>query len=105
MFTVPPIYLLIAKSPLVKDHFDTWDDASSGAAPMGQDLQLEVGRKLGKGATVVRQVWGLSETVWVLHYCPFAFPVHRSGPTLAFLSHPSSSNQDLNIGGADYLFL
>lgn len=63
MFTVPPIYLLIAKSPLVKDHFASWDDAVSGAAPMGQDLQVEVGRKLGGGTTLVRQTWGLSETV------------------------------------------
>ncbi|KAI1425494.1 acetyl-CoA synthetase-like protein [Xylaria sp. FL1777] len=70
MFTVPPIFLLIAKSPLVKDHFDTWDDAVSGAAPMGQDLQVEVGRKLGGGATLVRQVWGLSETTGAITTTP-----------------------------------
>lgn len=63
MFTVPPIYVLIAESPLVKDHFDAWDDAVSGAAPMGQDLQVEASRKLGKGASFIRQTWGLSETV------------------------------------------
>ncbi|KAI1165354.1 hypothetical protein F5B18DRAFT_611734 [Nemania serpens] len=62
MFTVPPIYVLIAESPLVKDHFDAWDDAVSGAAPMGQDLQVEASRKLGKGASFIRQTWGLSET-------------------------------------------
>ncbi|KAI0391595.1 acetyl-CoA synthetase-like protein [Xylariaceae sp. FL0594] len=62
MFTVPPIFLLIAKSPLVKDHFDTWDEAVSGAAPMGQDLQVEAGKRIGKGATKLRQTWGLSET-------------------------------------------
>ncbi|KAK5635150.1 hypothetical protein RRF57_010862 [Xylaria bambusicola] len=70
MFTVPPIFLLIAKSPLVKDHFDTWDDALSGAAPMGQDLQIEVGRKLGNGATLVRQCWGLSETTGAITATP-----------------------------------
>ncbi|KAI0454778.1 acetyl-CoA synthetase-like protein [Xylaria acuta] len=70
MFTVPPIYLLIAKSPLVKDHFNTWDDAVSGAAPMGQDLQVEVGRKLGGGATLVRQTWGLSETTGSITITP-----------------------------------
>ncbi|KAI3330416.1 acetyl-CoA synthetase-like protein [Ustulina deusta] len=87
MFTVPPIYLLIAKSPLVKDHFDTWDDASSGAAPMGQDLQLEVGRKLGKGATVVRQVWGLSETTGAITATPaelaHVVPAGSVGPLTA----------------------
>ncbi|KAI1275666.1 acetyl-CoA synthetase-like protein [Xylaria sp. FL0933] len=70
MFTVPPIFLLIAKSPLVKDHFDTWTGALSGAAPMGHDLQLETGRKLGKGATLVRQVWGLSETTGTFTVTP-----------------------------------
>ncbi|KAI0478218.1 acetyl-CoA synthetase-like protein [Xylaria cf. heliscus] len=72
MFTVPPIYLLIAKSPLVKDHFDSWDDAVSGAAPMGQDLQVEVGRKLGRGTTLVRQTWGLSETTGSITILPAA---------------------------------
>ncbi|KAI1342592.1 acetyl-CoA synthetase-like protein [Xylariaceae sp. FL0016] len=62
MFTVPPIFLLIAKSPLVKDHFDTWEEAISGAAPMGHDLQVEAARKLAKGTTALRQTWGLSET-------------------------------------------
>ncbi|KAI1129512.1 acetyl-CoA synthetase-like protein [Nemania abortiva] len=62
MFTVPPIFLLIAKSPLVKDHFDAWDDPISGAAPMGRDLQIEVSKKIGKGARLIRQTWGLSET-------------------------------------------
>ncbi|KAH8156858.1 hypothetical protein CIB48_g11388 [Xylaria polymorpha] len=70
MFTVPPIYLLIAKSPLVKDHFASWDDAVSGAAPMGQDLQVEVGRKLGGGTTLVRQTWGLSETTGSITITP-----------------------------------
>ncbi|KAI1265733.1 acetyl-CoA synthetase-like protein [Xylariaceae sp. FL1019] len=63
MFTVPPIFLLIAKSPIVKDHFDTWEDALAGAAPMGQELQVAAGKKLGKGKTALRQTFGLSETV------------------------------------------
>ncbi|KAI0966538.1 acetyl-CoA synthetase-like protein [Xylaria arbuscula] len=70
MFSVPPIYLLIAKSPLVKSHFDTWTEAIAGAAPMGPDLQLEASRKLGKGDTLVRQVWGLSETTGAITSTP-----------------------------------
>lgn len=76
MFTVPPIYLLIAKSPLVGDHFDTWDDALTGAAPMGADLQAEAGKKLGRGTTAVRQTWGLSETVCVFS-AVYLFPSLR----------------------------
>ncbi|ORY60279.1 uncharacterized protein BCR38DRAFT_477094 [Pseudomassariella vexata] len=62
MFSVPPIYLMISKSPLVTDHFDSWVDAIVGAAPMGQGLQMEVSKKLGKGGPILRQTWGLSET-------------------------------------------
>jgi acyl-CoA synthetase (AMP-forming)/AMP-acid ligase II len=61
-FTVPPIFLLMAKSPAVTDHFDNLQVAISGAAPMGRDLQEAVSRKLGKGKTFVSQTWGLSES-------------------------------------------
>ena len=61
-FTVPPIYLLIAKSPLVKDHFDALEYAIGGAAPMGKELQKEASAKLGKGKIHITQTWGLTET-------------------------------------------
>jgi len=61
-FTVPPIYLLIAKTPMVTNHFDTLEHTVSGAAPMGKELQEAVSRKLGKGKTFVSQTWGLSES-------------------------------------------
>ncbi|KAJ6499277.1 hypothetical protein C8R45DRAFT_110239 [Mycena sanguinolenta] len=58
-FSVPPIYLLCTKSPLVKDHFRSLKTAVAGAAPMGQDLQIEASKKLG---VFLGQTWGLSET-------------------------------------------
>ncbi|KAJ7901856.1 hypothetical protein B0H14DRAFT_3422540 [Mycena olivaceomarginata] len=58
-FSVPPIYLLCAKSPLVKDHFRSLKAAISGAAPLGKNLQIEVSKKLG---VFLAQTWGLSET-------------------------------------------
>lgn len=61
-FSVPPIYLLIAKSPLVTDQFDTLEVAVSGAASMGKELQIASSSKLGKGKTFISQTWGLSET-------------------------------------------
>jgi acyl-coenzyme A synthetase/AMP-(fatty) acid ligase len=61
-FTVPPIYLLIAKMPQVTDQFDTLKVAISGAAPMGKDLQYAASAKLGKGETFITQTWGLSES-------------------------------------------
>jgi len=39
-FTVPPIYLLIAKMPIVTDQFDSLEVAISGAAPLGKELQV-----------------------------------------------------------------
>lgn len=61
-FSVPPIYLLIAKSPAVKDQFDALEVAISGAAPLGKELQIAASAKLGKGKTFISQTWGLSET-------------------------------------------
>ncbi|KAH8819028.1 hypothetical protein F5884DRAFT_796 [Xylogone sp. PMI_703] len=61
-FSVPPIYLLIAKSDLVTDQFDDLTVAISGAAPLGKDLQHAASKKLGKGTVFISQTWGLSET-------------------------------------------
>jgi acyl-CoA synthetase (AMP-forming)/AMP-acid ligase II len=60
-FTVPPIYLLIAKSPLVTDQFAHLHLAISGAAPMGRDLQEAASAKFRGGKTFIMQTWGLSE--------------------------------------------
>ncbi|EHA57165.1 4-coumaryl-CoA ligase [Pyricularia oryzae 70-15] len=62
-FTAPPIYLMITKSPDVKDHFASLVRAISGAAPLGKELQHAASRKLGTGQNVfISQTWGLSET-------------------------------------------
>lgn len=61
-FTVPPIYLLIAKMPIVTDQFDSLEFAISGAAPLGKELQYAASAKLGKGKIFISQTWGLSET-------------------------------------------
>ena len=60
--SVPPIWLQIAKSPKVTDHFDSLEVACTGAAPMGLELAKEVSRKLGKGKTRMSQFWGTTET-------------------------------------------
>jgi 4-coumarate--CoA ligase len=61
-YTVPSIYLRIAKSPDVTDQFDTVETAITGAAPMDAELQQAANRRLGKGNTRISQTWGLSET-------------------------------------------
>ena len=61
-FSVPPIWLNIAKSPEVTDHFDSLKVAATGAAPMGLQLATEVSRKLGMGKTMISQFYGTSET-------------------------------------------
>ena len=67
-FTVPPIYLLVAKSPLVKDHFASLTHAVSGAAPMGKELQRLASQKLG---CHISQTWGLSETTGSVTLMPW----------------------------------
>ncbi|KAH7055966.1 4-coumarate-CoA ligase-like protein [Macrophomina phaseolina] len=69
-FTVPPIYLAIAKHPAVTDQFDTLEHAVSGAAPLGKELQLAASRKLGGGRTMIQQTWGLSETTGSITLLP-----------------------------------
>ncbi|KAH7039754.1 uncharacterized protein B0I36DRAFT_309222 [Microdochium trichocladiopsis] len=71
MFTVPPIFLLISKMPIVKNQLDSWVDAMSGAAPMGDDLQVEAAKKIGRGIHL-RQTWGLSETTGSFTTTPYA---------------------------------
>lgn len=69
-YTVPSIYLRISKSPDVKDHFKTVDAASTGAAPMDEDLQTRANSKLGQGETFIGQTWGLSETTGAVTMMP-----------------------------------
>lgn len=61
-FSVPPIWLAIAKHPGVKDHLDTVADATSGAAPLGAQTQIDAESKLAKNQGILTQVWGLTET-------------------------------------------
>lgn len=70
-FTVPPIYLLIAKSPAVTDQFDSLEVAISGAAPLGKELQHAASQKLGRGKTFISQTWGLSETTGSATIMPY----------------------------------
>ncbi|KAF2794097.1 4-coumarate-CoA ligase-like protein [Melanomma pulvis-pyrius CBS 109.77] len=70
-FTVPPIYLLIAKSPAVTDQFATLEVAISGAAPLGKELQHAASAKLGGPDCFISQTWGLSETTGSATTMPF----------------------------------
>lgn len=67
-FTVPPIYLLIAKSPLVTDQFRTVEHCITGAAPMGPELMAMAQAKLGCN---ISQTWGLSETTGSMTIMPW----------------------------------
>ena len=69
-YTVPSIYLRISKSPDVKDHFKSIGAASTGAAPMDEDLQTRANSKLGQGETFIGQTWGLSETTGAVTMMP-----------------------------------
>lgn len=66
-FSVPPIFMAIAKHPAVVDQFKSVEYATSAAAPMSYELQEAASKKL-KG--IVYQVWGLSETTGAVTYTP-----------------------------------
>ena len=70
-FTVPPIFLLIAKTPQVTDQFKTLEVAVSGAAPLGKELQHAASAKLGGPDCFISQTWGLSETTGSATIMPF----------------------------------
>lgn len=61
-FSVPPIWLAIAKHPDVANYLATVTDGSSGAAPLGAQLQTDAEAKLANGSGILTQVWGLTET-------------------------------------------
>jgi long-subunit acyl-CoA synthetase (AMP-forming) len=65
-YTVPPIWLRIAKSDEVTDHFDGLQVAVTGSAPIGPATVLEIKAKLGKGKAVVAQTWGITEATGVI---------------------------------------
>jgi 4-coumarate--CoA ligase len=71
LYTVPSIYLRIAKSAEVTDHFRYVEAASTGAALMDEDLQKAANAKLGNGGTTfIGQTWGLSETTGAVTAMP-----------------------------------
>ena len=61
-FTVPPVWLRIAKSDQVTDHFDGLRVATTGSAPLGYETAQQVRRKLGKGKAFMTQTYGTTET-------------------------------------------
>lgn len=65
-FTVPPVWLRIAKSDKVTDHFDGLEVAVTGAAPIGESVIRDVRKKLGRGRAHIAQTWGTTETTGVI---------------------------------------
>ena len=65
-FTVPPIWLRIAKDDNVTDHFDGLQVAITGSAPIGTATVQEIRQKLGKGKAVMAQTWGITEATGVI---------------------------------------
>lgn len=60
-FSVPPIWLRIAKSDKVTDQFDALQVAATGSAPTGFETIKEVRKKVGRGKAHMAQTWGATE--------------------------------------------
>jgi 4-coumarate--CoA ligase len=65
-FSVPPIWLRIAKSDKVTNHFDALQVAVTGSAPIGLETLREVQKKLGRGKAHMAQTWGATECCGVI---------------------------------------
>ncbi|OAA81976.1 4-coumarate-CoA ligase 2a [Akanthomyces lecanii RCEF 1005] len=65
-FTVPPIYMAIAKHPAVKEQFFPMRQATVGAAPVSAEMRTEANKKMPN--LVIGQVWGMSETTGAATY-------------------------------------
>ncbi|KAE8419456.1 hypothetical protein BDV36DRAFT_294290 [Aspergillus pseudocaelatus] len=57
--TAPPVYLAVAESPRVTDHFNSLIRAESGAAPLPTEVQRRAEEKLGCS---ISQRWGMTES-------------------------------------------
>lgn len=58
---VPPIAVLLAKHPAVKDYdLSSVENIGSGAAPLGRDVSLQIENRLGRGLNL-KQGWGMTE--------------------------------------------
>jgi 4-coumarate--CoA ligase len=73
-YTVPSIWLRIAKSKEITDEFRYVQGAATGAAPMDEVLQAAASGRLGGGdgaqSVSVGQTWGLSETTGAVTAVP-----------------------------------
>ncbi|CAK3847219.1 acyl-coenzyme A synthetase [Lecanosticta acicola] len=65
-FSVPPIWLRVAKSEQVTDDFDGLEVAVTGSAPIGEATVRDVQKKLGRGNALLAQTWGTTETSGVI---------------------------------------
>jgi len=70
-FSVPPIWLQVAKSDKVTNHFDGLQVASTRSAPIGFDTIKEIRGKLGKGKADIYQTWGITEATGVVTVHPW----------------------------------
>lgn len=66
--SVPAVYLRIAKDPDVTDQFHSVENAQSGAAPMGIELQKMAEKKF---KCRISQSWGLTETTGAVTWLPW----------------------------------
>lgn len=101
-FSVPPIWLRIAKSDKVTDHFDGLQIACTGSAPIGYATAMEVTSKLGKGNAYITQTWGITECAGVVtcldwHIDDKSWSVGELSPNLR-LRIVDDDDQDVQLG-------
>ncbi|ROV89533.1 hypothetical protein VSDG_08535 [Cytospora chrysosperma] len=108
-FSVPPIYLAIAKHPGITDHLDTIDHAVGGAAPLSAQVQAAAEKKMGRGKARLTQVWGLTETAGAITQMPPGQSEHTGSVSMLVANHEArvvgDDGRDVEPGAAGEMWV
>jgi acyl-CoA synthetase (AMP-forming)/AMP-acid ligase II len=103
-YLVPPIALALTKHPLV-ERFDlsSLETITSGAAPMGRDLETACATRLG---CFVKQGYGMTEASPVTHFTPNDRALGRPGSCGTLIANTECRIIDLetqrDVGGGEH---
>lgn len=97
-FSVPPIWLQIAKSDKVTDHFDGLQVATTGSAPIGYETAQFCKAKLGKGNAYMTQTYGTTETSGSI--CAQDYHIHDRSWSVGDLC-PNTTARIIDLDGND----
>ena len=110
LHAVPPILVLLEKSPETRKHdLSSVKQILCGAAPLSKELQNKVSKLLGGGKCQVKQGWGMTETTCAGTHVPGGLE-DKDGSVGVLLPGLEArlvdeKNQDVPVGGKGEILL